>query len=67
MSVVSSEPHIAAWSPHILSFPHSSSTVQGKGVSCSATVNIFSVIFVVASEDYLRIIAIWGKLCSKSF
>lgn len=27
----------------------------------------FSVIFVVASEDYLGIISVWGKLCSKSF
>lgn len=60
-------PHIAAWSPCILSFPQSSSTLGGKGVSSVATTNIFSVIFVVASEDYLWIIAIWGKLCSKSF
>lgn len=66
-SVGSSELHIAALSPCILSFPYSSSTLWGKGVSCVAIVNIFSVIFVVASEDYLWIIAIWGKLCSKSF
>jgi len=52
--------------PLIAPSPHSSTQLQGKVKESAALqqwINFFfSVVFVVASEDYLRITAIWGKL-----
>lgn len=45
--------------------------MKGKGDGCAETVRtvrfFFLLFFVVASEDYLRIMAIWRKLCSVIF